>query len=182
MTNAPIPFQRSYWVVPGKLLAGCYPGSPERDEERAKLSGLLDCGIRLIVNLMEEDETDHAGNGFVPYQPVLLRLALNRGLEVRCVRHPIRDLGVPSRSGMIEVLNTIDASISKGLPLYIHCWGGVGRTGSVVGCYLARHGISNGLKTLKTIQDLRRNDPTSYRPSPETHHQRHMVTSWQIGE
>jgi hypothetical protein len=24
-----VPFNRSYWVVPGKLLAGCYPGSED---------------------------------------------------------------------------------------------------------------------------------------------------------
>lgn len=25
-----VPFNRSYWVVPGKFLAGCYPGSEDR--------------------------------------------------------------------------------------------------------------------------------------------------------
>ncbi len=27
-----VPFNRSYWVVPGKFLAGCYPGSVNKDK------------------------------------------------------------------------------------------------------------------------------------------------------
>ena len=53
------PFDRSYWVVPGKLLAGCYPGDKNREIAKKKLQGLIDCGIRLVVNLMEESELDH---------------------------------------------------------------------------------------------------------------------------
>ena len=29
MTNPDVPFDRSYWVIPGKLLAGYYPGDRE---------------------------------------------------------------------------------------------------------------------------------------------------------
>ena len=27
-------------------------------------------------------------------------------------------------------------------PVYVHCWGGIGRTGTVVGCWLVRHGMT----------------------------------------
>lgn len=40
-----IPFPRSYWVVPGLLLAGEYPGSKDRQEATQKIRGLLKCGI-----------------------------------------------------------------------------------------------------------------------------------------
>ena len=36
-----VPFNRSYWVVPGKLLAGCYPGSEDPIEEERNLKGLI---------------------------------------------------------------------------------------------------------------------------------------------
>ena len=32
-----VPFNRSYWVVPGKLLAGCYPGSEYMDDPNTKI-------------------------------------------------------------------------------------------------------------------------------------------------
>jgi hypothetical protein len=32
MTPQPVPFPHSYWVIPGKLLAGYYPGSKDPKE------------------------------------------------------------------------------------------------------------------------------------------------------
>jgi len=176
--NPEKPFARSYWVVPNKLLAGSYPGSRDQRERLEKLDGLLRCGLRYVINLMEEDEKDHSGEDFVSYEATLRELATGMGVDVKCKRYPIRDGGVPSKETMIAILNDIDTAVSQGIPVYVHCWGGVGRTGTVVGCYLARHGMATGLDCLDQIRKLRRNDPTVYRISPETPRQREMVTSW----
>jgi len=65
----------------------------------------------------------------------------------------------------------------------VHCWGGVGRTGTVVGCWLARHGIANGEEVLDHIARLRQGDLARRdRPSPETDTQRALVRSWRKGE
>jgi len=180
--NPEKPFARSYWVVPNKLLAGSYPGSRDQRERLEKLDGLLRCGLRYVINLMEEDEKDRSGEDFLAYEPTLQELAREMGVEVCCERHPIRDGGVPSRETMIAILNNIDGAISHGRPVYVHCWGGVGRTGTVVGCYLARHGMATGLDCLDQIRKLRRNDPTYYRTSPETDQQRKFTLSWQGGK
>jgi len=58
----------------------------------------------------------------------------------------------------------------------------VGRTGAVVGCYLARHGMAEGEERLAKIKELRSTDPTAYRNSPETGKQAEMVLSWGRGE
>lgn len=180
--EGPVPFARSYWVVPGQLLAGCYPGDPHPQEARRKLTGLLEVGIRHVINLMEPQEKNHEGRPFVPYQEPLAHLAEERGIEVTCVRFPIRDGNVPSREEMRAILDDIDQALAEGRPVYVHCWGGKGRTGTVVGCYLARHGLANGPEALVRIQELRRNDPTSGHPSPETERQRDLVRSWKVGE
>jgi hypothetical protein len=57
-----------------------------------------------------------------------------------------------------------------------------GRTGTVVGCFLARHGIAHGKKALAMISRLRLNDPRAHEPSPDTPVQRDMVASWKEGE
>ena len=44
MTNPDAPFDRSYWVIPDKLLAGYYPGDREPATTHAKLQALLDSG------------------------------------------------------------------------------------------------------------------------------------------
>ena len=62
-----VPFNRSYWVVPGKLLAGCYPGSDDPIEEEKNLIGLIQAGIRHVISLIEPQEYDHSENPFAPY-------------------------------------------------------------------------------------------------------------------
>ncbi len=48
-----VPFDRSYWVVAGKLLAGGYPESEDPMKEERKLKGLIQAGIRHVISLME---------------------------------------------------------------------------------------------------------------------------------
>ena len=177
-----IPFSRSYWVAPGKLLAGYFPGDKNPDIETQKLGGLLDCGIRHIVNLMEENEVDYGGLPFHTYHITIKQLAARRGVEIVCERFPIQDLGIPSRRDMRLILDTIDKSIDQATPVYVHCWGGKGRTGTVVGCWLARHEIAQGSAILEKIRGLRRFDPNAHQSSPETTSQRDMVLSWKARE
>ena len=62
-----IPFKRSYWVVPGKLLAGGYPGSENPIEEKRNLTGLTQAGIRHVISLPEPEEYGHRDDPFPPY-------------------------------------------------------------------------------------------------------------------
>lgn len=178
-TDAPkLPFDRSYWVVPGKLLAGAYPGNRDAEKAQAKLSRLLDAGIRNVIDLTEPGEANCEGKPFVPYEGLLLGLARERGSQVRYLRMPIADTSVPTQRQMLRILDAVDRSLHSGHPVYVHCWGGVGRTGTVVGCWLARHGIASGKAVLEKIRELRRGEPSSYRTSPESEAQRAMVVSW----
>ena len=175
------PFSRSYWVVPGKFLAGYYPGDRQKDVMKQKLIDLLTCGIRCVINLMEQDERDHDGLPFVDYAPVIQKLA-DGGPPIACYRMPIRDLGIPSRELMVQILDRIDDALKNDRPVYIHCWGGRGRTGTVVGCWLVRHGIAEGESALEKIRELRRYDAKAHWPSPETPDQVRMVLSWEKGQ
>jgi protein tyrosine/serine phosphatase len=179
MNNGPaLPFARSYWVQSGQFLAGFYPGSPDYEEATKKLSGLLDCGIRHVINLMEEGETDQSGLLFTPYAENLVALGKQRGIEVAVTRYPIKDVSIPSAGKMKAILDEIDRSLSANRPVYVHCWGGRGRTGTIVGCYLVRHGMT-GEEALKRIKELRRNEPTGHLASPEAREQKEMVLSWE---
>lgn len=174
----PVPFPRSYWVVPGRLLAGAYPGHQEMAQASEKMARLLGTGVRAFVDLTEDGETNWRGEPFVAYASLARSLALERGVTVSWVRRPIPDQGVPSADRMTAILDEIDAMLAAGRPVYVHCWGGVGRTGTVVGCWLSRHGIAPGDEVLSLIQRLRSADPAAYRDSPETAEQRQMVTGW----
>ena len=62
--------------------------------------------------------------------------------------------------------------------MYVHCYGGIGRTGTVVGCWLRRQGLP-GQEALDLIERLRRDTPDGWKPSPETSEQRRFVLDWE---
>ena len=182
MKKQTVPFPRSYWVVPGKLLAGYYPGSRDPLTSKAKLKGLLDHGIRHIINLMERDERNFQGKGFLPYEQQLRTTAKEMAIPIELVYMPITDMEIPPEEGMVAILDVIDRAIEQNPAVYLHCWGGRGRTGTVVGCYLARHGMAVGEAALDLLSELRRNDPISHLSSPETEIQAEFVRSWPEGK
>jgi hypothetical protein len=178
----PSPFGRSYWVVPGTFLAGFFPGSRDPDEALRFQRALVDCGVTYVLNLMEPDERNSFGEPFPPYDAVLNGFAAGKGADVVCDRRAIRDMDVLSREEMAELLDRIDRAIAAGRTVYVHCWGGLGRTGTVVGCWLARHGIATGTGALQKIRELRWEDAANHIESPQTAAQRAMVMSWGVGE
>ncbi len=168
----PHPIADSYWVAPGLLLAGEYPGAREEVEARIKLSTLLDVGVRQFIDLTEPGEYN-----LRPYWPLVQRLAAERHLEVAHSRLSIPDMGTPARSHMLVILDAIDAAMVAGRSVYVHCFGGIGRTGTVVGCYLVRHG-ADAETALAEIAGRRQGTPDGYRRSPETNEQRQFVLTW----
>jgi len=104
----PVPFSRSYWVVPAKFLAGCYPGAVDPAHAHQKLKGFLDHDIRRVINLMERDEINWDGKAFIPYKGLMKSIAGDMGFEVFFDRMPIKDTWVPSRNEMVRILDRID--------------------------------------------------------------------------
>lgn len=174
------PYPRSYWVMPGRLLAGYYPGAPDPVEAAGKLQVLFDVGIRCIVNLMEPDERDHRHGGlFADYSGIFAEIAAEQQEAVSCLRFPVPDLQVPDIDTMHRILDAIDAAIEAGRPVYVHCWSGIGRTGTAVGCCLIRRGLAAPETVVETIRRLREGvDAQWSRPSPETRAQIDFVRSW----
>ena len=50
-----IPFNKSYFVVPNKLIAGEIPSSIEEQANKEKLLGIKNANIKAVINLMEAD-------------------------------------------------------------------------------------------------------------------------------
>lgn len=180
MIELHVPFVQSYWVIPDKFLAGCYPGSEDPAKADKRFNALLENGLRSFIDLMQPEEA-WLGNRFEPYAAKLKALADGRGIETVFYRYGIEDFGVPPRKLMTRILDAVDRSIQENRPVYLHCRGGIGRTGTVVGCYLARHGYASGEDALTMIHDLRRLTPDDHVTSPEVSQQREMVRSWSKG-
>jgi len=171
-----LPFDRSYWVLPGKLMAGEIPAAQTTQATIEKLTALANCGIKTIINLMETTETDYDGNLFYNYELHI------KTLNISMIRLPIVDLSIPSVDKMKNILSQIDESIQQGKPVYVHCWGGIGRTGNVVGCYLIEHGFANRENVFDFIDYLKRTTNAADRLSPETEEQREFVRQWKTNK
>lgn len=173
-----LPNLRAYRVR-DDFLAGSYPGNADPAIATGKLATLVGIGVTDLVNLMEEDEMHWSGAPIVDYGLFLEGLSPDTALNMH--RFPIPDMQVPSELFMQDILDHIDALREAGRTVYLHCLGGVGRTGTVVGCWLVRHGLAIGEDALVEISRLREFDPMLDMPSPQTDEQCAMVRTWEPG-
>ena len=172
-----MPHPNTYWVPGERILAGEYPGAAVRGPDvMAKLTRLLEAGITTFVDLTEDGE-------LTPYAPLFEGELSAAATGVRHVRMPIHDLGVPDEADMRRILDFLDAEHAAGGTVYLHCWGGVGRTGTVVGCHLVRRGYA-GEEALSQLADLWTSVAKRDRHprSPETEQQRKFVLGWEAVE
>lgn len=132
-----------YWVVEGRFLAGPHPG--------ADPSELIGLGVDAFVDLTE------TGSYRAP---------------VEVLRHPIPDFGVPSPDQARVILDDLDRLLEADRCVYLHCQGGVGRTGTMVGLWLRRHRLVTEGDVLTVLEAM------AGRRSPETPAQRRMVRYW----
>ena len=160
------PMENCYWVVPGLLLAGEYPRNHDEETSPAKLAALTEWGVDAFIDLTEEDELKPYAQWLDPEKHIHQRF-------------PIRDAHTPaSRELTAAALDAIDEHIADGRPAYVHCHGGIGRTGTIIGCWLARHG-EPGPDALGRLAELWQDCPKSaWIRSPENTAQCLYVTNW----
>jgi hypothetical protein len=167
------PIPESYWVLPGFFLAGGYP-LPRMDEAavRTHLAAFLEAGFDTFFDLTRPDELP-------PYLPLLQEEATRFEIPIHYQRINIQDKGLPAHAQMTALLDGIDASLAAGRKVYLHCWGGIGRTGMTVGCWLVRHGMTGG-QALIRLNALYHTAEQShlYPRSPETDAQVNYILDW----
>ena len=127
---------------------------------KEKIEKMYRFGIRHFVDLTEEGELS-------PYNHLLPD-------DTTYTRFSIRDCGVPKSVEDVQrlLLHIEELKNMQGY-VYIHCWGGVGRTGTIVACYLSQNIEEPELKHILDV--LRRNfsrmPKAAYRITPETKEQ-----------
>lgn len=160
------PLPNTYWVIPGVLLAGEYPGGETSDETRERVQKLLDAGVACFIDLTQPDELE-------PYD-------VDLPVAIDYLRKPIKDHGLPAkREHMIDIQACLDHAIRSGRLAYVHCRAGIGRTGMVIGCFLVERGRSGpeALEELNRVwQQSKR--AMSWPHVPETDDQSEYVRKW----
>lgn len=156
----------SYWVT-DRLGAGQYPGALDSAEAARKAACFAASGVTVFVDLT------HPADGMLPYE---------RGPGCTRLSFPIVDNDVPTVEEMRAILDAIDTALEQGETVYVHCWGGHGRTGTAIGCWLVRHGMSYA-DAIEKIRQLRTPLPVYAKEpnSPQTRAQHAFVQTWRPG-
>ena len=160
------PLANSYWVLPGILLAGEYPYGDTPEEARERVARLLDAGIDAFVDLTQAGECPE------------YRLLLPR--DVHYLSSPIPDTQIPADPDQMRAIQAhLRTALGAGRRIYVHCRAGIGRTGLVMGCYLAEQGL-DGATALKQLNRLWRQSArsSSWSKVPQTPEQAEFILHW----
>jgi protein-tyrosine phosphatase len=172
----------SNYVIQGRVLAGAFPAVVNDDDTNSILLAILKAGVDAFVCLQAEFRAGvseiswRSGKTLRPYirdaQKLIMRAKevrgweeglmevsdedaslLNIGQEKLDLLHlPIVDGSISSDQSMSDLADDCCQRVLKGQRLYIHCWGGHGRTGTLVAIMLSRlYGLS-GLDALHYTQ------------------------------
>jgi ADP-ribosylglycohydrolase len=167
VSDSPIP--HSYWVIPGSLLAGEYPIEFSAADGLTQLERLLAVGVDCFIDLTQRKE-------IAAYEQLLPE-------RVRYVNCPLPDHSVPKTlQHMRDILAVLQSELARGSCVYVHCRAGIGRTGTVIGCFLVEQGLS-GDGALDELNRLwQQNTLAEIWPEvPETEAQRQYVIDWSPG-
>lgn len=159
----------AWWVEPGRLLAGEYPGARTPEEATEKLRLLIEeAHIESIVDLTTP------ADGLAPYREALREAAEKAGRQVDHYAYPIPDMGIIGQEGYDAIVAGIRGEMATDRTVYLHCWGGKGRTSTVVGCLL----IDDGLvyeAAIDRIVELRAATRKAIDPCPESASQHRLL-------
>ena len=171
-------------------MVGAYPASKDDGETFSLLNAILLLGITMFVCLQQEynprvtENMWRRSNALRPYFQDVEKIVHQKRHEANIVspeklsfvHFPIKDCGVSDDDSVLELAKKLVQAIAHGDIIYLHCWGGHGRTGTVV-CIMLHlmYGLSamEAMQRCQVVHDFREY-PVAV-GSPQTQNQRDQV-------
>lgn len=165
------PIEYSFKVCE-RFFAGEYPGDKTSEAAQSKIRRFLNKGFTHFIDLTEKGE-------LISYRQFLPE-------DVSYCRFPIKDGSFPKdEMAVASLMETIKQILSAPTnKLYLHCWGGVGRTGVIVACWYGT--LLSSDEALDKLQTVFKDNPKSaWRKIPENQSQvafvRKFIDRYQSG-
>lgn len=97
--------------------------------DEASVRRLRQLGFTLVISVAAEEYADEVGEWC-------------RDVGLRWVRYRVWDMTAPELQDVRDFVAEVDGELGRGGRVAVHCLGGVGRTGTMVACYLVLHGMT----------------------------------------
>ena len=131
---------RFSWVIEKKLAGSALPQSIDA------VQWVISQGIKSIVTIREEPLTDEWIK------------------DVNYLHVMSNDMDVPEFADLVHAVDFIHSRITNNEPVLVHCLAGIGRTGTVLACYLVKY---QNISAAEAMQIMREERPGSIQSYPQ---------------
>ena len=128
------------WIIENKLAGSAIPTSTD------EIQWAIEQGVKSIVTVREEPLDSDWTN------------------DVNYLHVHSNDMGVPEFDDLIHAIDFIHTRITNNETVMVHCLAGLGRTGTLLACYLIKY---QKMSADKAIQKLRAESPGSIQSVPQ---------------
>ena len=126
------------WLIENKLAGSAIPTSID------EVHWVIDQGVKSIVTVREEP------------------LADDWIKDVNYLHVKSNDLGVPEFDDLGYAVDFIHRRITNNQPVLVHCLAGLGRTGTILACYLVKYQNESADEAMEKVREQRPGSIQSY--------------------